>query len=107
MVKKRKIVRFNNFGHVLATRKLGRQIREEIIVANFKESTVVIFDFRNVELLTHSFADECIGKILLDLDMVRFKKLTRFINYNSKIEFQIISSINQNIEIKMNTVQNM
>lgn len=105
MVKESKIIKFSDFGEVLATRRLGKKIREEIILSSISDFQVIIFDFSQVTLITHSFADECFGKILLSMDMVQLKKRTTFINYNNKVKIQIINSINQNIELKMNTAQ--
>lgn len=106
MVEEVKTIKFIDFGEVLATRRLGKKIREEIILSSISDFQIIIFDFNQVNLITHSFADECFGKILLSMDLMQLKKRTTFINYNSKIKIQIINSINQNIELKMNTAQN-
>ena len=102
MVKDFKIIKFSDFGEVLATRRLARKIREEIILSSISDFQIVIFDFSQVNLIAHSFADECFGNILLSLDFDQFKKRTTFTNYNNKIKIQILNSINQNIKLRIN-----
>ena len=106
MVDESKTIKFIDFGEVLATRKLGRKIREEIIISSISNAQTIVFDFSKVNLITHSFADECFGKILYSMDLIQLKKKTHFINYNKKIKIQIINSINQNIALKINKNKN-
>ncbi|PSR33875.1 MAG: hypothetical protein C7B46_07735 [Sulfobacillus benefaciens] len=47
---------------ILGSRGLGRQARN-LLVERINKTEPVILDFRNVEVMTSAFADECFGKL--------------------------------------------
>lgn len=62
---KRRKVKLAKWGEILNTRFLGRKLREDILEAlDDKKHTEIILDFSNTELITQSFADESIGKLI-------------------------------------------
>lgn len=81
-------ISFNHIGSSLGTRVVGRKIREDI---NFKLSRgeFVCFDFEGVDTISHSFADECFGKLLLDFDIDFLRQHSTFINTNKIISTAI------------------
>lgn len=71
-----------NFGHInnsLGTRALGRRMRLEI-EKSLMTDDFLIFDFKGVDTISHSFADECFGKLLLSWDVNALKGKSTFRN---------------------------
>lgn len=77
-------ISFGHIGSSLGTRVLGCDIREEVSIALFRQE-FVCFDFKNVEIISHSFADECFGKLLLDFDIDFLRDHSTFLNTNEEI----------------------
>lgn len=78
-------IKFINIGTSLGTRVLGKKIRlqiEEIL----SDNGFAIFDFSGVDSISHSFADECFGKLLLTFDMDELKSKSTFKNANSEVK---------------------
>ncbi|MBN20215.1 MAG: hypothetical protein CL678_02920 [Bdellovibrionaceae bacterium] len=67
---------FKNFGQVLGGRKLAEEIRLKI--ENSLEP--VVLDFSGIRTVSHSFADELIGKLAENLGPVAFKQKIKIIN---------------------------
>ena len=83
------IIQFGNINNSLGTRSLGSKLRLEI-EENLKKGEFVSFDFSNVDVVSHSFADECFGKLLLKWEIEELKKTTTFTNVNPFVK-KIIS----------------
>ena len=83
------VIQFGDINNSLGTRSLGSKLRLEI-EENLKKGEFVFFDFSNVNVISHSFADECFGKLLLKWEIEELKKITTFINVNPIIK-KIIS----------------
>lgn len=51
----------------LATRDRGREVREDIEreLARVSSGEALVLDFTDIDAITHSFGDECIGKLAL------------------------------------------
>lgn len=78
-------IKFGNINKSLGTRSLGNRLRLEI-EENLNKGEFVCFDFSGVDFVSHSFADECFGKLLLTRDISELQKLTTFINTNPLIK---------------------
>tara|TARA_R100000935_G_C2789020_1_gene145123 strand:+ start:162 stop:458 length:297 start_codon:yes stop_codon:yes gene_type:complete len=81
-------VSFGHIGSSLGTRVIGRKIREDVS-STLTRGEFVCFDFGGVETISHSFADECFGKLLLDFDIDFLRKHSTFINTNKIISTAI------------------
>jgi hypothetical protein len=79
------VVSFASHGPFLGTRHLGEGVRKEILQALDVGSPVVILDFSNVEGMSQSFADECIGKLLVQIGKSKFRGNIRFKAASSSI----------------------
>lgn len=75
------IIEFGLHGVHLRTRFIAASMREKISQVWEKEESLV-FDFSKVEMISASFADECFGKLVEDLHILRedFYKKTDFRN---------------------------
>lgn len=77
-----------NFGHInssLGTRVLGQKMRLEI-EESLNNGVFVIFNFEGVNTISHSFADECFGKLLLSWSIDDLKAKSTFQNTNPLIK---------------------
>ena len=68
---------FRDFGENLGTRPLGQKVREQLVPLLEKEDLVVL-DFTGVNVVSNSFADECIAKLLLTMSLAELKAHTTF-----------------------------
>lgn len=76
-----KVLKFNQFGQNLGTRMLGSVAREKLLPMLCDDEKVVL-DFEGVEVVSNSFADECIAKLLLTMSLEELKKHTTFRGLN-------------------------
>lgn len=72
---------FKDFGEYLGTRQLGEQARERLLPLIQGEEKVCL-DFEGVDVVSNSFADECIAKLLLSMSLDELKKRTTFSGLN-------------------------
>ena len=72
---------FIEFGENLGTRPLGKRVREQLLPLLEKEERVVL-DFTGVNVVSNSFADECIAKLLLTMPLSELKSRTTFRGLN-------------------------
>ena len=71
------VFRFADYGPILVTRNLGAHVREELLITLSKADKVVL-DFDGVEMVGNSFADECLGKLLLTMSFDELRQRTTF-----------------------------
>jgi len=93
------IIQFSNIGRSIGTRILGEQFRMKIERA-LKENQFVTFDFQNVEVISHSFADECFGKLLNTWSLENLRTLTTFKNTSGFIKKTIAFALNERLTDK-------
>lgn len=72
---------FIEFGENLGTRPLGKRVREQLLPLLEKDERVVL-DFTGVNVVSNSFADECIAKLLLTMPLSELKSRTTFRGLN-------------------------
>jgi hypothetical protein len=68
---------FREYGENLGTRQLGAVVRERLLPL-LQESGRVCLDFTGVNVVSNSFADESIGKLLLEIPLEDLKRRTTF-----------------------------
>lgn len=90
------IIKFSDYGKSLGTRALGNELRI-MIVENILNDEDVVFDFQDVVIVSNSFADECFGKILDEINFDTMKGKTKFVNLNKNIRFIIKEVLNKKI----------
>ncbi len=72
---------FVQYGENLGTRPLGRRVRE-ILLPLIEQNDCVVLDFTGVNVVSNSFADECIAKLLLNMSLSELKQRTTFRGLN-------------------------
>lgn len=73
--------KFRDFGENLGTRILGERVRKKLVPL-LNEYDKVILDFEGVDVVSNSFADECLAKLLLKMSLDELKHKTTFISVN-------------------------
>jgi hypothetical protein len=58
--------RFVEYGVDLGTRQIGVKVRTDLLPLIWGDEKVVL-DFTGVDVVTNSFADECIAKLLIEM----------------------------------------
>lgn len=81
MVSVMKVFKFVEIGENLGTRQLGAKIRL-LLMQLIKENDKVVLDFSGVNVVSNSFADECLAKMLLGMSFEEIKSKTTFIGVN-------------------------
>ena len=69
--------RFKEYGEKLGTRPLGKRVREDLLPM-IEQNDCVVLDFTGVNVVSNSFADECIAKLLLSMPLADLKARTTF-----------------------------
>ena len=72
---------FIEFGENLGTRPLGKRVREQLMPLLQQDERIVL-DFTGVNVVSNSFADECIAKLLLTMPLSELKSRTTFRGLN-------------------------
>lgn len=72
---------FKNLQENLGTRQLGEQARK-MLIPMIQENDKTILDFSGVNIVSNSFADECLAKLLLDFPLTQLKQKTTFVGLN-------------------------
>lgn len=72
---------FKEFGENLGTRPLGKRVREQLLPL-IEQNDCVVLVFTGVDVVSNSFADECIAKLLLVMSLSELKSRTTFRGLN-------------------------
>jgi len=83
---------FRDFGENLGTRPLGQKVREQLVPLLEKEDFVVL-DFTGVNVVSNSFADECIAKLLLTMSLAELKAHTTFRGLNPMASQSVLTAL--------------
>ncbi|WP_172805168.1 STAS-like domain-containing protein [Aquiflexum balticum] len=89
-------INFSHIGNILGARVLGEEIRKEISSA-LARNEFVTFDFSGVDFISHGFADECFGKLLLTMKIEELKKKTTFKNANTLVKRTIAFALKERL----------
>ena len=72
---------FIQYGENLGTRPLGQRVRESLLPL-IEQNDLVVLDFTGVNVVSNSFADECIAKLLQQMSLAELKSRTTFRGLN-------------------------
>ena len=87
-------IAFSHIGKSLGTRFLANKIRMQV-ETGMANKQFVTFDLTGVESMSHSFADECFGKLLLTHDLNSIKSNSTFIGAKKEVEQVILFTIKE------------
>ncbi len=83
---------FREYGENLGTRPLGKRVREQLMPLLEQDERVVL-DFTGVNVVSNSFADECIAKLLLAMPLSELKSRTTFRGLNPIASESVLTAL--------------
>ncbi|MDD6252767.1 MAG: STAS-like domain-containing protein [Bacteroidales bacterium] len=83
---------FRKYGKNLGTRPLGKLVREQLLPV-IEQNECVVLDFTDVNVVSNSFADECIAKLLLTMSLSELKSRTTFRGLNPVASESILTAL--------------
>lgn len=90
--------KFIEYGTDFGTRDMGQKLRLNLLpLINGNEK--VVLDFTGVNVVSNSFADECIAKLLLEMPLDELKKRTTFQGLNSMAERSILVALQRRYKV--------
>lgn len=75
------IFKFATINENLGTRQLGEKVRSRLLEL-IRENDKVVLDFSGVNVVSNSFADECLAKLLFTMPLDELKQRTTFTGLN-------------------------
>ena len=85
---------FREFGQNLGTRPLGKRVREQLLPL-IEQNECVVLDFTGVDVVSNSFADECIAKLLLEMSLAELKNRTTFKGLNPIASESVLTALSR------------
>lgn len=95
--------KFLDYDTDFGTRDMGKKLRM-IILPLIKESDKVVLDFTGVNVVSNSFADECIAKLLLEMPLDELKNHTTFRGLNPLAERSVLTALQRRYRVMKNTL---
>lgn len=88
------MVEFNfiEYGTDFGTRDMGQKLREKLLPLIYSNDKVVL-DFTGVNVVSNSFADECIAKLLLEMPLDELKRHITFRGLNPLAERSVLVAL--------------
>lgn len=83
---------FREYGENLGTRPLGKRVREQLMPLLEQDERIVL-DFTGVNVVSNSFADECIAKLLLTMPLSELKSRTTFRGLNHIASESVLTAL--------------
>ena len=83
---------FREYGQNLGTRPLGKRVREQLLPL-IEQNERVVLDFTGVDVVSNSFADECIAKLLLEMPLAELKRRTTFRGLNPIASESVLTAL--------------
>lgn len=83
---------FKEYGENLGTRPLGKRVRE-VLLPLIEQNECVVLDFTGVNVVSNSFADECIAKLLLAMPLSELKNRTTFRGLNPIASESVLTAL--------------
>ena len=83
---------FKEIGENLVTRPLGAKAREQLL-SLIQSNDRVVLDFTGVNVVSNSFADECIAKLLLAMPLQELKQRTTFQGLNPVAADSVLTAL--------------
>lgn len=84
--------KFIDYGKNLGTRSLGQRVRE-CLMPLLEGNERVVLDFTGVDVVSNSFADECIAKLLLTMSLAELKSRTTFRGLNPVSSESVLTAL--------------
>lgn len=92
--------KFIDYGTDFGTRVMGQKLRQELL-ALINSGEKVVLDFTGVNVVSNSFADECIAKLLLDMPLDELKRCTTFKGLNPLAEKSVLVALQRRYKVML------
>ena len=96
--------KFIDYGTDFGTRDMGQKLRQKLS-ALIASGEKVALDFAGVNVVSNSFADECIAKLLLEMPLDELKKHTTFRGLNPVAERSVLVALQRRYNVIKNEQQ--
>ena len=92
-------INLSSLGVDLATRSQGKEVRERITgeLSRLAEGDLLVVSFDGIGAMSPSFADECFGKLLLDLGRDGFSQKLRLVGANETVRSVVNAAMNNRL----------
>ena len=84
--------KFVDYGTDFGSSYLGQKLREKLLPL-IKGEEKVVLDFTGVNVVSNSFADECIAKLLMEMPLAELKQRTTFRGLNPLAERSVLVAL--------------
>lgn len=95
--------KFIEYGTDFGTRDMGQKLRQKLL-ALINNGEKVILDFTGVNVVSNSFADECIAKLLLEMSLDELKRSTTFKGLNPLAERSVLVALQRRYKVISETL---
>lgn len=89
------LFKIKEIGDGTGTRQAALKLKNRIMNILIEEPKNIILDFENVNVISSSYADELIAKLLVDLGLFQFNQLIRLRNLNDNMQIVLQRSVIQ------------
>lgn len=96
---------FVQYGTDFGTREMGAKIREQLLPM-IKMNGRIMLDFSGVNVVSNSFADECIAKLLMEIPLEQLKRHTTFHGLSSMAERSILVALQRRYKVLQKQLDN-
>ncbi|MBO4564663.1 MAG: STAS-like domain-containing protein [Bacteroidaceae bacterium] len=90
--------KFLDYGTDFGTRDMGQKLREKLLTL-INSGEKVVLDFTGVNVVSNSFADECIAKLLLEMPLDKLKRNTTFRGLNPLAERSVLVALQRRYRV--------
>jgi hypothetical protein len=89
------VINLHNKESGVGTRKSGEKTRNELINLYKQSNKTITLDFANINIISSSFADELIGKLVIELGFYGFNNIFKLKNMNINVQSIVQRSVAQ------------
>ena len=93
--------KFIDYGTDFGTREMGQKLRQKLLTL-INNGEKVALDFTGVNVVSNSFADECIAKLLLEIPLDELKRCTTFRGLNPLAERSVLVALQRRYSVIIN-----
>lgn len=90
--------KFIDYGTDFGTRDMGQKLRQKLLKL-IDTGEKVVLDFTGVNVVSNSFADECIAKLLLEMPLDELKRHTTFRGLNPLAERSVLVALQRRYKV--------
>ena len=90
--------KFIEYGTDFGTRDMGQKLRQKLLPL-IQGNDKVVLDFTGVNVVSNSFADECIAKLLLEMPLDKLKQHTTFKGLNPLAERSVLVALQRRYKV--------